>query len=263
MKRFATVALAALLALPATSHAFSLDLDGVGNILHWVLGTGGSVPYRLAPGGNIPFGSEGEQAIHRAFASWSRASSKIEYRFDGYASQARMANDGQNVVLFIYDDWPYEPGFAALTFRYFDNRSGKLIDTDIAFNADRFNWSIGGSGFDIENSAAHEVGHFTGLGHSSVNDATMYANTVPTETSKRSLHSDDLSGISAIYGSGTSAPPTDDGGGLTADGGGSGGCSTGASAPGDALLAGVASVMLVLHGLWQRRRLIRRGRRTR
>ena len=248
---FITIALT-----PVPASAFVLDLDGVGNVLHWVLG-GSAIGYRINTA-TVPYGAEGEQAIHNAFAAWSNASTGLEYRYQG-STNARMSNDGSNTVLFIYDNWPYDQGFAALTFRYYDNRTGKLLDTDIAFNAERYAWSVGGRDFDIQNSAAHEVGHFSGLGHSQVGDATMYSSTLAGETSKRSLHSDDVAGLQAIYGgSGGPVPPPDDddvpsdgisGGG----GGGGGGCTTGPSAS-DALAAGVLSLGFAL-----RRRRTRRA----
>ena len=244
MFRFAAVL--ALVLLPTQASAFVLDLDGVGNVLHWVLG-GSAVGYRINTA-TVPYGAEGEQAIHNAFAAWSNASTGLEYRYQG-STNAGMANDGSNTVLFVYDNWQFDQGFAALTFRYYDNRTGKLLDTDIAFNAERYEWSIGGRDFDIQNSAAHEVGHFSGLGHSSVGDATMYSSTLAGETSKRSLHSDDVSGLLAIYGGsgGPVAPPDDEpSGGISGDGGGGGGGCTTGPGPGDALVAGALSLGFAL-----------------
>lgn len=251
--RLAIVALAALLQAIATSFstdsfhrpAFVIDLDGVGNLLHWALGgSSGGIPYQLVPG-NVPFGSEGERAIHESFATWSRASSTLEYRFDGYTEDGRVAKDGRNVVFFIYGEWPYDSAMAAVTFRWFDNRSGALLDTDIAFNAVDYPWSIGGTSLDIQNSATHEVGHACGLGHSSVTEATMFGKTSSGETIKRTLHDDDLAGLDTIYGSGgpTTSPSqgVSSGSSSSGGGGGGGGCTTGAS-PGDALFAALASL---------------------
>lgn len=199
----------AVVTSPSAARGFALDLDGAGNVLHWVTAAEDAVPYRLAAA-NVPFGSAGENAIHRAFATWSAVSPTLSYRFDGYAEAPVMANDGQNVVLFVYRDWPFDPGFAAITFRYFDEEDGRLLDTDIAFNAQGYAWSIGGASFDIENSATHEVGHMSGLGHSDVAEATMDARTLPRETAKRSLHADDRAAIGAVYGAhGAGRPPAE------------------------------------------------------
>jgi hypothetical protein len=253
----ALVALSALFQAAVTSvfsspsrhrPAFTLDLDGVGNLLHWALGGSTSgVPYQLVRD-NVPFGSDGERAIHDSFAAWSRASSTLDYRFDGYTAEGSVGKDGRNVVFFIYGDWPYDSAMAAVTFRWFDNRSGALLDTDIAFNAVDYPWTIGGPGLDIQNSATHEVGHACGLGHSAVTEATMFGKTYAGETIKRTLHDDDLAGLAAIYGSG--APPTSPSQGVSSGsssssgGGGGGGCSTGASA-GDALFAALVSLLFL------------------
>lgn len=205
-----TSMLAGIAGLPHPSFAFVLDLDGAGNVLHWVAGEEAAIPYRIAAG-NVPFGREGENAIHRAFATWSEASPALAYRFDGYAEAPVMANDGQNVVLFVYEKWPFDPGFAAITFRYYDEEDGRLLDTDIAFNAESYAWSVGGTAFDIENSATHEVGHLSGLGHSTVEESTMFARTLAGETAKRSLHADDRAAVDAVYGThGAARPPAAD-----------------------------------------------------
>jgi uncharacterized protein (TIGR03382 family) len=52
---------------------------------------------------------------------------------------------------------------------------------------------------DLQNTLTHESGHFIGLAHSPVPGATMNATTQPGETLKRSLSSDDIAGVCAIY----------------------------------------------------------------
>jgi hypothetical protein len=121
-----------------------------------------------------------------------------------------------------------------MTFRYYDTSNGRLLDADTVFNGEKFTWTVGGSGYDIQNSATHEVGHIGGLGHSADPEATMYAKTQAGETKKRSLDADDVAGIEAIYG-GTevaavtqqevSAPSTSASSSGVGGGGGGGGCS--------------------------------------
>ncbi|MGH7805364.1 MAG: matrixin family metalloprotease [Candidatus Binatia bacterium] len=179
------------------ASAYVIDQDGAGHPLWWP--SGDPIGYRMVAN-NVPAGVGGENAVHRAFASWSNASANIEYRFEGFADSAHQGNDGQNVVYWVHQGWTFDPALAAVTFRFYDTRNGRLVDADIVVNGERFTWSDGGSAYDIENSLAHEVGHFGGLGHSSDGAATMFGRTQPRETAKRSLEHDDLSGLDAIYG---------------------------------------------------------------
>ncbi len=218
----------ALACATTDASAYVIDQDGAGHALWWP--SGNPIGYRMVAN-NVPVGAGGENAVHRAFASWSNASANLEYRFEGFSDRAEQGHDGQNLVYWVHQGWPYDPALAAVTFRFYDTRNGKLVDADIIVNGERFSWSDGGTAYDIENSVAHEVGHFGGLGHSSDGAATMFGRTQPRETSKRSLEHDDLAGLDAIYGGvagfvqtgarvASASVAGDEGGG----GGGGGGC---------------------------------------
>jgi hypothetical protein len=56
------------------------------------------------------------------------------------------------------------------------------------------------SGWDLQSVATHEYGHALGLGHSSVSGTTMWPSIGGGTTSQRSIHSDDIAGLQAIYG---------------------------------------------------------------
>ncbi|MGH7822003.1 MAG: matrixin family metalloprotease [Candidatus Binatia bacterium] len=244
-----SAALAAILSTSAS--AYVIDTDGRGHNLHWSQSVAG---YRIVSG-KVPGGASGEAAVRNAFASWSGVSD-IQYRFDGYVGSGVQAMDNRNLVFWMSSGWPYDPTLLGITFRFFDTSSGRLLDADIVFNAQRYSWSVGGSGYDVENSTAHEVGHFGGLGHSSDSQATMFASAAAGETKKRSLSGDDVAGLRAIYGgSGSGAPSS--GGGVVASpgglgGGGGGGCSIG-SAPSARNLGDLVWMATLLAGIALRR----------
>ena len=62
-------------------------------------------------------------------------------------------------------------------------------------------------GFYIEDIAAHEFGHALGLGHSTSPTATMYPSAFTCDSSIRSLDSDDISGVRALYPPELPPPP--------------------------------------------------------
>ncbi|MRS13250.1 MAG: matrixin family metalloprotease [Actinobacteria bacterium] len=53
--------------------------------------------------------------------------------------------------------------------------------------------------YDVQNTLTHEFGHGLPLNHSTYTAATMFAYTSKGETLKRSLYSDDIYGIQALY----------------------------------------------------------------
>jgi len=68
-------------------------------------------------------------------------------------------------------------------------------EADMAMNT-RVAWRTDGSDYDAQTVMLHENGHVAGLGHSSITTAVMYAYYGGV---RRSLHSDDIAGISFLY----------------------------------------------------------------
>jgi len=69
----------------------------------------------------------------------------------------------------------------------------------------------GAGGFDYFSVVLHELGHTLGLGHSSDASAVMYP-FISADTAKRTLTTDDLAGITALYGYDSDSPTVPDGG---------------------------------------------------
>ncbi|MDZ7729114.1 MAG: matrixin family metalloprotease [Dehalococcoidia bacterium] len=81
------------------------------------------------------------------------------------------------------------------------------IEFDMEFDPG-WSWTTGGSTqIDLQSVATHEFGHALGLGHTSVSSAVMYAS-YSAGSVKRTLHSDDVAGVEAIYGSSGDDEPT-------------------------------------------------------
>jgi len=114
--------------------------------------------------------------------------------------------DGVNAVFYL----PRDSGFGALatTYTFVDRGSGSILGFDVVFwdrdGAEVFDWSAEGAPskteFDVQDTAAHELGHALGLGHSDIRGATMDRYGTMGSTSARSLHPDDRAGIEFLYG---------------------------------------------------------------
>lgn len=80
----------------------------------------------------------------------------------------------------------------------------RIVEFDALFNDDGYkfgNADFDASVMDLENIAAHELGHAAGMGHPSntCSEETMYAYAGFGETKKRDLNAGDINGIKNLY----------------------------------------------------------------
>jgi hypothetical protein len=150
-----------------------------------------------------------------AFATWTNADcsgGKPALRVEvvgPIACGASEYNSGKgniNLVVFREDSWPYVGGDDALgrTSVWFNANTGELWDADIEINGTAGTLGVDGTtGIDLQSLLTHEAGHVLGLDHSDVAGATMIAGYEATDTSLRTLESDDVEGICAVFPAGT------------------------------------------------------------
>jgi len=166
-------------------------------------------------------GAEVVLAARRALSRWALASN-IQFNVTTSASQDAVA-DGVTLIT-IADttanralfNTGLRPGRARITF---DPASGAITEGDLAINpnATRLNefgsevasaFSTNGESgtYDLESTFVHEIGHLLGLEHSGVVAASMQPRqgtngtyNLPNFTT-RTLSTDDVAGIRAIYG---------------------------------------------------------------
>ena len=204
--------------------------------LHW---KNGDASYTIASSFNSAYASE----VETAFQTYSDLE-ELDYTRRYLAPDSTNENWGgdpdgvNNLVWMTPEQWELtevpENVLAATRVRY-NAITGEMIDVDIAFNGVPhsitlnldFEWSVSGSlnegKLDVQNTAAHEITHFTGLadlynpgdnayvfdkGMGAYNeDQTAYGRININEIKKRTLYDDgsspqlkgDIAGIKAIY----------------------------------------------------------------
>jgi MYXO-CTERM domain-containing protein len=141
-------------------------------------------------------------AIDAAFATWQAVPCSSLTFTNAGMTDLGVAVDGFNVLQFIESGWIYGAESAAATSLW-------IVDgqqtADIAFNGQTFTWAIGppGSGIntnilDLQGVLTHELGHFSGLGHTLRAFDTMYYSWKPWQ-GQRTISIDDKLGLCSIY----------------------------------------------------------------
>ena len=210
--------LALVLLLAATpAHAFTpyATDDNPDIVLRWFNNSVTMVFDTVPPNGLVQ--EPAEAVIIESFQVWSDLSCNGEkvpfpFVFDGRkGGQVGFNKKGanENIIVWVNEQaaWEYLPGVLALTSLTHDTQTGEIVDADLELNAAFFSYSLdaGPNQADLKNTVVHETGHYMGLDHSSVVDATMYSKAPLGEKKKRDLHTDDIQGFCALYG--PDAPP--------------------------------------------------------
>ncbi|XP_033102150.1 interstitial collagenase-like [Anneissia japonica] len=141
--------------------------------------------------------SEVNAIIHRAFKMWSDYIPLTFQETTGYADIYL------SFVSYYHGDYrPFDGTGNAIAHAYFP---GTFLDGDIHFDdSERFTQNT--QNFNLLHIAAHEIGHSLGLLHTNVYGALMYPVFTGYQPSLL-LHSDDIRGIQAVYGSRTNPNP--------------------------------------------------------
>lgn len=161
------------------------------------------VPYELHVAGSddLPF-TDFAAAVAAAVAAWQDVPcAGITYELAG-TTDLGVAVDQRNVILFIESGWIYGPEAAGATSLF-------ILDgeqtADVAMNGENFSWAIGPPGalaasgtFDLQGVLTHELGHFSGLGHTMSSHDTMYYTWTPWQ-GQRTPSLDDRVGLCSIY----------------------------------------------------------------
>lgn len=170
---------------------------------------------------NPKLGTAGSEffAVQAGFFAWSTVTCAdarpvgLRALFQGRLPNAQVGYDdkcascNQNVIVFVRDrsQWRHDIQLLSKTTVTTNATTGAILDADIEINAtgqyalstqiqerDNIRW-------DLQNIMTHEAGKFLGLGESTDFKSTMAAKTSQGDLSLRSLESDDIKGICAVY----------------------------------------------------------------
>jgi YVTN family beta-propeller protein len=127
-------------------------------------------------------------AYTQAFAAWAAQGPMISGNLVANGSQDAVTGDGRNTLTFTDPDG-FILGTVAITFSTVADEDttiggrvyhrGEIVDSDILFNTLHYTFSTptspGPAGsFDLQSVATHELGHFFGFGHSTIQKSTMF-----------------------------------------------------------------------------------------
>lgn len=159
--------------------------------------------------------------VARAFSAWQNvecSDGPVSISIESFGAVACDAveyntNDSNaNVWMFRDVEWTHEPAprgedelldpnAIAVTTVSYNWRTGELYDADVEFNSAEMDFSTDDDDvkLDLQAVATHEAGHFLGLDHTNVEDATMQAGYLRGSLDPRTLEPDDEAGLCAIY----------------------------------------------------------------
>lgn len=155
--------------------------------------------------------AEVRREVARAFAAWTRVHCSNLTLVDAARSGAQPqpphhgALKTANLVNWRDKNWEdlATSRAFALTSVTFNPKNGLIVNASIHVNTEFYAFSLGEvplpNHVDLRNTMTHEVGHFVGLDHSDLPEATMFSTAPVGEITKRTLHPDDIRGICAAY----------------------------------------------------------------
>jgi hypothetical protein len=215
--RFLTLAALALATTAVLSAAHVRLLPpGISGPLYWNNPTNVGIVINSTGSDDITDGSH-ETAIRMAIQSWNDVSGTTPPLVENTdpVQQARTDYGNTNIHLVMFDEnntsgwFPSMSGTVAITPLWFFG-SGRISDADILFNGRDFNFTTRAEpgAFDVQDVAAHEIGHLLGFDHTGVAGGTMYPYVDPSVREHRSLSRDEFGGMRNLYGSGPSGSIT-------------------------------------------------------
>lgn len=188
-----------------------------GNALAW---PSPCVTYSVQQDGSAQVAlADAQQVFDKAFAAWMtadcgggtvprirvRATEPVACAEHEYNQEAANAN----ILVFRDELWPHpSKSTLALTTVTYNLDNGQIYDADMELNSATVAFSLSDTSvtYDLLSVATHEVGHFLGISHSTLPEATMRPDYIPGSLGLRDLDADDAAAICATYPPGAPIP---------------------------------------------------------
>jgi hypothetical protein len=212
---------------PRDAAAFELKHSRDGARVHW---DANRVAFTLHA--SVDELDGGDRAIHDAFAAWSGRAGAPELAIEGGQAPASPGLDGKNAVFYVKGGYAPAGRALAITVLTYDAKTGAIVDADIVVNgayrfavlpatahggptptavsndADGHELPFAGAvdQYDLLHVLAHESGHALGLDdENTLRQSLMYRYSSPNDASVRAPTTDDIDGLSEVYGDKMSA----------------------------------------------------------
>ena len=193
----------------ADVSAYQIQISSSGDTVRW---EESCFYYTLHEDGsdNLPMEAL-RDAVRKSFDAWEDVPCSyfyfVETEEDATCSPIGFDLKKSNMNLLVWreeawhDNKDHGKSVMALTTLSYDDNTGRILDADIEFNGEYFDFSVSGERgkADIQNTATHEIGHTIGLEHTSDRNTTMAPTAETGDTNKRTLEEDDINGICALY----------------------------------------------------------------
>jgi len=213
---------------PGEAVAFRLETNSTGATQHW---SATNIPYVIGVDRARVGQSSGKwiEAMRGGVEAWTwptRSPIRLEYR--GARDATFLSGDGVTSLVLLEDGpWPPalgDPLSTAAATLLLGQADGEITEADVAANGGAFFWSPGrpsANKLNLRGVILHELGHVLGLAHPCGDvglsgcdalggrslDSVMIPAATPGDSSNAGLGQDDLDGLNALYGEGSSVSP--------------------------------------------------------